>query len=72
MELGEVDSTINVYSITIKSICFSLLAYFGLYELRSALKQGKNYLTEIWNFIDFFLILLYIIISGIFLFSDSM
>ena len=45
----------------LKIIGILILLYFGIYEIRSAIKQSlKEYVKDYWNFFDFLLITVYL------------
>lgn len=56
-----------VTTLTMKLICIIILIYFSQYEIRSAMRDIKVYLKEIWNLIDFAVIVLQIVCTILFI-----
>jgi hypothetical protein len=60
-----------IFTILNKLACISILMYFIKYEFRIARKDLTSYLKSAWNFIDYMLVLLYIIVTILFVFSAN-
>lgn len=58
-------------SVALTLSCVFILLYFAAYEVKSAMKNVKAYMSEFWNLIDFALIFLYIITSVLSLIENS-
>lgn len=52
------DNGYVVTDLIIKLICIGILSYFAKYEIKSAMTDFRDYISEYWNFIDFSVILL--------------